>query len=193
MATLVSTTVLAAGNDSPRVEIQGGTAAFEAATNVPAILIHGKSSALEGRARIRYDADGLVIEQLEAALPVRTLNTGMGLRDEHMRKYVFATADGLPDVRFVGDHGVCSGSGRTKMCQISGDLIIRDTARPFTIDLKVSDEGSQFRASGDGVVKLSTYGITPPSQLGVRALDDVKLRVDFIVKRVDDRIAHGTR
>jgi polyisoprenoid-binding protein YceI len=194
MATLVSTTVLAAGNDSPRVEIQGGTASFEAATNVPAIQIHGKSSALEGRARIRYDADGLVIEGLEAALPVRTLNTGMGLRDEHMRKYVFATADGLlPDVRFVGDRGVCSGAGRTKMCQISGDLIIRDTARPFTIDLKVSDEGPQFRASGDGVVKLSTYGITPPSQLGVRALDDVKLRVDFIVKRVDDRIAHGTR
>ena len=192
--TLASATVLAAGNESPKVEIQGGTASFEAATNVPAILIHGRSSALEGHARIRHDADGLVIEGLEAALPVRTLITGMGLRDEHMRKYVFTTADGLlPDVRFVSERAVCSGAGRTQRCQLSGDLIIRDTPRPFTMDLKVSDEGPQFHASGDGVVKLSAYGITPPSQLGVRALDDVKLRVDFVVKRVDERVAHGTR
>ena len=32
---------------------------------------------------------------------------------------------------------------------------------------------------GDGVVKLSTYGSTPPSQLGVTTMGDVKLHVDF--------------
>ena len=126
-----STGALAQGNEASMVEIHGGTATFDAATNVAVISIHGKSTALEGRARIRQSADGLVIEQLEAALPVRTLSTGMGLRDEHMRKYVFTTPDGLlPDMRFVAERAVCSGTGAAKTCLLSGDMLIRDTSSP---------------------------------------------------------------
>ena len=188
------TDAVAAGTEALVVDIHGGTVVFDVATNVPAIGINGKSTALEGRARIRQSADGFVIEQLEAALPVGTLNTGMALRNEHMRKAVFTTPGGLlPDVRFVADRVMCSGSGRAKTCQLSGDLIIRDARRSFAIALKVNDEGNAFRAVGDGVVKLSTYGITPPSQLGVTTMDDVKLHVDFVVKRGDDRIAQGPR
>jgi polyisoprenoid-binding protein YceI len=189
-----ATSALAQGNEASRVEIHGGTATFDADTNVAVISIHGKSTALEGHARIRQSADGLVIEQLEAALPVRTLNTGMGLRDEHMRKYVFTTPDGLlPDMRFVAERAVCAGSGAAKSCQLSGDMIIRDTPRPFAITLKVSDQGSSFRVTGDGIVKLSTYGIPLPTQLGVTTVDDVKFHVDFVVQRVEARIALSTR
>jgi polyisoprenoid-binding protein YceI len=176
------------------VEIRGGTATFHAATNVPAIAIHGKSTALEGRARIRQIPNGLVIEDLEAILPVDSLNTGMGLRDKHMREYVFKTPEGkVPDVRFVADRVVCANAGAANDCQLAGSLIIRGTPRPFALALKVISEGSAFRATGDGVVKLSTYGIPCPSQLGVTAKDDVKLHMDFTVKRMDDRIAQGSR
>jgi polyisoprenoid-binding protein YceI len=189
-----STGAFAQGDDASMVELHGGTATFDAATNVSVISIHGKSTALEGRARIRRTDDGLVIEQLEAVLPVRTLNTGMGLRDEHMRKYVFTTPDGLlPDMRFAAERAVCSGSGAAKTCQLSGNMVIRDTTRPFAITLKVNDQGNSFRVTGDGVVKLSTYGIPLPTQLGVTTTDDVKLHVDFVVQRVEARIARGTR
>jgi polyisoprenoid-binding protein YceI len=154
---------------------------------------NGKSTALEGRARIRQSADGLLVEQLEAALPVRTLNTGLGLRDEHMRKYVFATPDGLmPDMRFAAERAICSGFGAAKMCQLLGDMIIRGTSRPFAMTLKVNGQGNAFRVSGDGVVKLSTYGIPLPSQLGVTAMDDVKFHVNFVVQRVEAPIARRT-
>jgi polyisoprenoid-binding protein YceI len=156
--------------------------------------VHGKSKGLEGRARIRQSTDGLVIERLEAVLPVRTLNTGLGLRDEHMRKYVFTTADGkLPDVRFVAERASCSGTGGSYLCKVSGDLIIRDIPRRFTIDLKVADDGKSLRAAGDGVVRLSTYAISAPSQLGVTTSDDVDLHMDFVVKRVDEQVARGSR
>ena len=180
--------------DASTVEIHGGMVTFDATTNVPAIGIHGKSTALEGRARIRQTVDGLVIEQLEAGLAVRTLNSGIGLRDEHMRRYVFTTPEGLqPDIRFVAGRVLCSGSDRVRRCQLSGDLIIRETPRPFAIALKVSDDGNSFHVAGDGVVKLSAYGIPPPSQLGVTTTDEVKLHVDFVVKRVEDRLARSTR
>lgn len=185
----------AQGIQSQPVEVHEGTATFDASTNLPAIRIHGKSEALQGRARIRKNADGLVIERLEAVLPVWTLKTGLALRDEHMRKYVFTTPDGkVPDMRFVAEGGVCSGAGGgAQTCKVSGDLFIRDMPRPFSIVLKVSDNGTLLRAAGDGVVRLSTYAISPPSQLGVKTLDDVKLHMDFVVRRVEEQIARDSR
>jgi polyisoprenoid-binding protein YceI len=187
---LVSSSAVAQTRDASSVEIRG-TATFQSATSVPMVSIHGKSNALAGRARIRHEGNSLVVEQLEAVVPVRTLSTGMGLRDQHMRKHVFTTPDGtLPDMRFVADRVVCAGpGGATRTCQLSGELTIRDTARPFEMALDVKSAGAEFRATGDGIAKLSTYGIPAPSQLGVTTMDDVKLHVDFVVKRVEERLA----
>ena len=112
-----------------------------------------------------------------------------------MLKYVFTTADGkVPDMRFVAERTTCSAAaGGAQTCKVAGDLFIRNVARPFSIVLKVSDDGSYFRAAGDGVVLLSTYDIAPPSQLGVTTKDDVTLHMDFVVKRVDEQIAKDSR
>jgi polyisoprenoid-binding protein YceI len=171
-------------DDSATVEVRGGTAAFHVDTNMPALSVHGKSSALEGRVRVRRGPEGPLLEQIEAKLPVETLQTGLKLRDEHMRKYIFTTSDGqVPDVRFVSDKATCTkASGNQSTCELAGDLVIRGTARPFTIALKVIEDKGSYHASGDSIVKLSTYGIEKPSQLGVRTADEVKLRLDFTAR-----------
>lgn len=179
--------------DGPaQVEVRGGTAAFEAATNVPAISIHGKSTALTGRAKIVADAGRLTIEELDATVPVKTLNTGMSLRDEHMRKHIFTTPDGhVPDLRFSGDRASCSGSDSQSTCEVTGQLTVRGTARPFAIALKVTKDGGAFRAIGQGVLKLSAYGIPQPSQLGVSTSDDVVLRLDFLARPASTSVSTG--
>jgi polyisoprenoid-binding protein YceI len=189
LAVLLSTGVAAgaraqnAAGTTP-VEVRGGTASFDVDTNMPALSVHGKSNALEGRVRIRRGPEGPLLEQIEAKLPVESLQTGLKLRDEHMRKYIFTTSDGqVPDVRFAADKATCSkGSGNQSTCEVTGDLVIRGTAKPFTIALKVTEDKGSYHASGDGVVKLSTYGIEKPSQLGVKTTDDVKLRLDFTAR-----------
>src|SRR5690349_19415418 len=96
----ITASARAADHDSTSIEVHGGTVTFDAATNVSAISVHGKSTSLEGHARIHQTQQGLSIDEVEASVPVASLVTGMGLRDTHMRKYVFATADGqMPDVR----------------------------------------------------------------------------------------------
>ena len=167
------------------VEVKGGTAAFEVGTNVGAISVHGKSTELTARLKMRQGADGTVLEGIEAAVPVKSIGTGMGVRDSHMRKYVFTTADGqVPDLRFSADKAVCSKpEGKQSTCELAGNLAIRGTQRPFTVVLKVSEEGDTLLAVGDAKVTLSAYGIERPSQLGVTTADDVKLRFDLTAKQ----------
>ena len=52
------------------------------------------SVARELHVRVGSGPDGFVLEHIEAAVPVRRLETGMALRDDHMRKYIFTTAAG---------------------------------------------------------------------------------------------------
>jgi polyisoprenoid-binding protein YceI len=177
------------------VEVRGGTASFDVDTNLPALSVHGKSTSLEARGRVRQSSDGPVLEQIEAVVPVKTLATGMGLRDEHMRKYIFTTSDGqTPDVRFVAGKATCAkGTGSQRICQLAGDLTIRGTARPFAMALKVTEDGGSFHASGDGIVKLSAYGIPQPSQLGVHTSDEVKLKLDFTARPAPVATTGSTR
>ncbi len=172
------------GAEPMPVEVSGGTCTFAVGTNVPAVNVHGKSTALHGRVRVRNGPDGPQLEQIDAAVPVESLRTGMGLRDSHMRKYVFTASDGeTPDLRFVAAKAACDKvAANQSTCEIAGDLVIRGTARPFTIALKVTEDGGAFRASGDGVVKLSAYGIEQPSQLGVKTADEVKVRLEFTAR-----------
>src|SRR5207237_291401 len=121
------------GGDAALVEVHGGTAAFAVDTNISAISVHGKSTALEARLRLRQSTEGAVLEGIEAAVPVKTIGTGMGMRDEHMRKYIFTTSDGqVPDIRFAADKAACGKiePGQPTTCQVSGTLAIRGTARP---------------------------------------------------------------
>ena len=193
IACMAATAALAASEtktESATIAVQGGTAIFVANTNVAAVSIKGKSTAMVAKLSLRRVAEGLQLEHIDARLQVKTLVTGMGLRDTHMRKYIFTTADGqMPDLQFEGANATCSGSAKDSTCQVAGTLSIRGIARPFTLPLKIREDGAGFKASGDGVVKLSAYGIEQPSELGVKMTDDVQLHFDFAAKQVAGDVA----
>lgn len=170
-------------NENMAMEVHGGTATFVTTTNVPGITVKGKANAVEATVAARRTAEGIVLERVEAFVPVKALGTGMSLRDQHMRKLIFTTADGqTPDVRFEAAGNTCS-VGKEGTCQIAGNLTIRGVARPFTLPLKIREDGSGFKATGDGTLKLSAYGIEQPSQLGVKTSDDVQLHLEFTAQR----------
>ena len=175
----------ARGQGEITLQLNDGTVTFEVATNVFSTTVRGASNAITGGTRLRDNGSGLRLEQLEAVVPVGTLKTGIKLRDEHMRKYVFETSDGqVPDVRFSADTAECPKNGSGYVCNASGNLAIRGTVRPFTIELKVVRNGKGFRVTGGGKLALSTYGIERPSQLGVRTEDEVKIQLDIKARNV---------
>ena len=189
----VATGVRADGaSDAVAMDINQASVSFDVATNVPALRVHGKSSAVTAHAHLKAEPEGFVIERIEARVPVSSLQTGLELRDQHMRKYIFTTAEGqVPDVEFSSDRAACPNDGRSQRatCVVSGVLTLRGTARPFAVTLVVSEERSVIRVSGHGIVKLSAYGIDQPSQLGVRTTDDVKLKVELTARRATAQAA----
>lgn len=196
LAALAARPALAAdGEAASLVEVQKATIAFEATTNISAVSVHGKSTALKAEVRLHRDAKQLVVDELIATVPVESLSTGMGLRDEHMKKYVFTTPDGkVPELKFRGANLTCPlEAGKETTCKLAGMLTVRGVERPLTVALKVrpasSGSGFSYRAAGDGVVKLSDYGIERPSQLGVKCADEVKIRIEFQAQESAGRAA----
>ena len=167
------------------IQIEHATATFQVGTNMPGLLVKGKSEAVQAHVQIRRSADGLTLDHVSAQLPVKTLATGIALRDQHMREHIFATPDGqVPDVTFEADDVSCPGvvAGHEASCKVSGTLSIRGTPRPFSVSLKIREAAGSapaFRAGGDGTVKLSEYGIEQPTQFGVKTENEIQLHFDF--------------
>ena len=127
-----------AQGDATTIKVNGGSVSFEVSTNMFSTTVRGQSSAIAGATRLLDNGSGLRLEQLEAIVPVGSLKTGIKIRDEHMRKYIFEAADGqVPDVRFSADTAECSQSASgVYACSASGALVIRGTSRPFASSSK---------------------------------------------------------
>jgi len=184
-AIATATAGLAAAQSSTQsIDIENGIASFKVGTNIPAIEVSGKTASLKARVKLQHDQTGMKVERIEAWVPPASLKTGMSLRDDHMRKHIFTTAKGdVPDIRFESGEIVCPGvaPGREVNCSIVGTMMIRGVSHPFTLPMRVRQEsnGASFRASGDGVVKLSDFGIPQPSQLGVKTSNEVTIHLDL--------------
>lgn len=175
-------------DDSQRlVRIESGTASFKVSTNMPGLQVEGKSNSLRGEVMVLRNQDGLRLHKIEASVPVKSLATGISVRDEHMRNRIFALPDGqLPDIEFKSELGVCDPVNAQEFsCQLSGYLAIRGTSQPLSVRLRAKQQAGvtwSFRAAGDLLVRLSDYSITPPSQFGIKPLNEVKIHLEFFGK-----------
>src|SRR5207245_9833213 len=60
-----------------RLEVSSGTVSFEVATNVPGIRVKGTAKTLTADVQVESGAEGLMLRQIGARVPVRGLLTGM--------------------------------------------------------------------------------------------------------------------
>ena len=95
--------------------------------------MNGASKAVTAQAEIEVVGAGLSIRKVDATVPVRSLSTGMKMRDEHMRKYIFTTASGeQPDLRFEAEGMTCTAGtqGHEFACRLNGALSFRGVTSP---------------------------------------------------------------
>jgi polyisoprenoid-binding protein YceI len=139
-----------------------------------------KTNALNGELTLDPARQGSVLG--EFAVDLQTLQTGIGLRDTHMReKYLevqkggnFAVAR-LNEIRLDGIDPQ-NPSGKAKF---RGVLTLHGTEREVTgvADIRNAPQGARVQATFP--LKVSEFQIPSPSYLGVGVRDEVSITVNF--------------
>jgi polyisoprenoid-binding protein YceI len=117
---------------------------------------------------------------------LRTLDTGIGLRNEHLReKYLevnktpgFDTAT-LSELDLIGlDPEAPEGKG-----SFAGSLTVHGVTKKVTGPVEVHEAGGGLRVKASFAVDLVDYGIAKPRYLGIGVTNVVQVEVAFDVSR----------
>jgi hypothetical protein len=138
-----------------------------------------KSSAVAGRLTTDSSQPGRLLGALTVDLA--TLDTGIGLRNSHMRDNYLEVGRGegfsravLKDIAVGGD--VATVSGQTSF---TATLLVHGVERPVRGDARISRNAGRVRVEAGFPVVLADHEIAKPRYLGVGVRDQVQVRVRF--------------
>jgi polyisoprenoid-binding protein YceI len=141
-----------------------------------------KTKALSGSLTVRSDGppafDGSLVVDL------RTLDTGISLRNEHLRQRYLEVdkqegfgAATLTKIDLAGlNPNTPEGRGT-----FTGSLTLHGVTNAVTGSVEAHDADAGLRVRASFPVTLSDYSIPPPRYLGVGVKDVVRVEVDFTV------------
>jgi len=116
------------------------------------------------------------------AVDLKTLETGIPLRDEHLRDRYLETGKGqgfdtavLSDVRLPE-----AGPGFSGRTRFTGTLLLHGTRRPVSGPAEIRrDPDGAVHVDATFPVVLADYGIAAPRYLGVGVKDEVQVRTSL--------------
>lgn len=140
-----------------------------------------KTKALEGR----LDVDPANPSRLTGTLAVdlSTLETGISLRDSHLRERYLEVGKGegyrravLSDVVLVSRQAA-SFSGRTNF---TATLLVHGATKPVAGEATVTRSGRTVKVDATFPISLNGFAIPEPRYLGVGVRDQVRVRATFV-------------
>ncbi|MBI5868801.1 MAG: YceI family protein [candidate division Zixibacteria bacterium] len=126
------------------------------------------------RAGTGYDSSKFYFE-----VDLNALDTGIGLRNRHMRENYLET-DRFPFSQFAGR---ISEAGRAAdsafHLTIAGDMTIHGVQKPKSATIQAAKEGSRYHVRGQFPVALPDYKIKVPRLMFLKISDTVQVQLDF--------------
>jgi polyisoprenoid-binding protein YceI len=143
-----------------------------------------KTTALSGS--MTASASGSRAFDGSLAVDLRTLDTGIGLRNEHLRENYLEVDKGpgfdaatLSEIDLNGFNPEApEGKG-----SFTGLLKLHGVTKRITGGVEVHQAGAGLRVKASFPVDLSDYSIRKPRYLGIGVKDTVRVEVDFAVSR----------
>ncbi len=134
------------------------------------LKIKGKGSTLHAE-----EKDG----KLRVEVSLTNLETGMALRDKHLRKYL--QTDKFPDATLVVARSALKLPDDNQKVDTTGtgQFTLHGVTKTVTFKYKARRTGSDYHVSGKLEVNILDYGIEKPCYLGVCVDPTVKIRVKF--------------
>lgn len=122
--------------------------------------------------------------ELYFLVELNTLDTGIGLRNRHMRENYLHT-DKYPRAEFTGKIIEAKKNGKYWDVVVEGTMEIHGKKKKMKVNGKMTKTGNGFRIQADFIVKLSDHNIEIPSLMVSKIDENMKLQVDFYIMNVE--------
>ena len=122
--------------------------------------------------------------ELVFQVPLSGLDTGIGLRNRHMRTSLDVAHFPQAELRVPGTAVAFPATGKGTESDVQGTLSLHGVSRPCTVHYRVEQwSAGDYRIRGTTRIDMRDFGIEPPSYLGVHVEPAVAVQVDFSVHR----------
>jgi polyisoprenoid-binding protein YceI len=156
----------------------GGRIEFFATGRPSALRIHGKGKGPDGTITV---AEGVVTGAL--AFDLDSLETGIGLRDRHMKETYLETSRypraSLTLKQLDASRLPQASSFAPVTVPFEGTLSLHGVERPVTGQAKVSRDGARISSTATFAINLGEFGIAVPSYLGITVAEKVEVKATF--------------
>ncbi len=172
MRRLLTAALLLGGFVHAAITSPSGTAVLVSMQGTAGLHIEGKTHELSISER-----EGELVFQV----PLAGVDTGIGLRNRHMRGYLDVTH--FPDAELrVARKGVAfPAPGKSAESDVQGTLTLHGVSKPCSIHYRVEQGGAagEYRVHGTTRIDMRDFGIDVPAYLGVHVDPGVAIQVDF--------------
>ncbi len=105
---------------------------------------------------IRYDKNNPANSSFATEIQAKSVNTGMNMRDDHLRKPDFFDIAQFSSIKFVSTSVASAGAGILK---VSGNLTIKNVTKPIVLTVKVTEANGKTTFTSSVSINRLTYHV----------------------------------
>jgi len=140
--------------------------------------------AVDAQSGVATVAEGKhAVQTARLTVPVAALDCGNGTMNEHMRKALRADASPTIEYRLTGYDVSAPASGSAPV-QMKGTLRIAGQEVPIVIPGRVTAENGGLRVRGEKEIRMTEWGVRPPTLMmgTMKVADKVTVKFDVLVQ-----------
>lgn len=151
-------------------------------SDAPIEDFEGTTNKIDGY--LAYDAGGYTSNSdLYFEVDLRALDTGIGLRNRHMREDYLHT-DKYPYAKFSGKIIEATQAGDKTKVKVKGSMDIHGVKRTMEVSGAISGSGDRLRITTTFDVSLPNHKIEVPQFMFMKIDENMELILDFTLKKV---------
>ena len=117
--------------------------------------VTGSFTGLDGK--ISFDEKNLGASSFEASIDVNTINTGIGARNNHLRKEEYFDVKNFPRIRLVSTKVTASNKAGTYF--LFGKLTIKNTTHDISFPFTATPQDGGYLFNGEFKLNRRDYGV----------------------------------
>jgi polyisoprenoid-binding protein YceI len=132
------------------------------ATSKVSFKIKNFGSAVDGtfgglKGAINFDAANLTDAIFDVTISTATINTGIGMRDNHLRKSDYFGVADFPAIRFVSSK--VEKSVKSKEAIVTGKLTIKKTTKEISFPFRYEEANGVLQFTGEFKINRRDFGV----------------------------------